>query len=142
MIGTSRGDGQAERFDRLAALPHGIADTYDYAYGLVRDKTGAFLVSYAPYANTTLPGSGGVVRLIPGSEPREVGFGMRNPLGWCVGPDREVFFTDNQGEWVAANKLCHLDDGKCPKCATEVPGVWGAGAAVGRNGIPRPVRVS
>jgi hypothetical protein len=37
---------------------------------------------------------------------------MRNPLGWCSGPDGEVFFTDNQGEWVATNKLCHLAKGR------------------------------
>ena len=37
----------------------------------------------------------------------------------------------------------NLKDGKCPKCATPIPGVWGDGtAAVGRNGIPRPVRVA
>ena len=34
----------------------------------------------------------------------------------------------------------HLVDGKCPKCSTPIPGVWGDGtAAVGRSGIPRPV---
>ena len=32
-----------------------------------------------------------------------------------------------------------LKDGKCPECGTPVPGVWGDGAAVGRDGIPRPV---
>ncbi len=33
-----------------------------------------------------------------------------------------------------------LIDGKCPSCGTPVPGVWGDGtAAVGRDGIPRPV---
>ena len=37
---------------------------------------------------------------------------MRNPLGWCAGPDGEVFFTDNQGEWVATNKLCHVAEGR------------------------------
>jgi hypothetical protein len=106
------GDGVADRFDRLAALPHGIADTYDYGYGLVRDKIGAFVFSYAPYANTHLPGSGGALRLLPGHQPQEIAFGFRNPLGWCIGPDGEIFFTDNQGEWVATNKLCHLTEGR------------------------------
>lgn len=33
-----------------------------------------------------------------------------------------------------------LKDGKCPQCATPIPGVWGDGKAdVGRDGIPRPV---
>lgn len=106
------GDGTADRFDRVAALPHGVADTYDYAYGLARDKQGAFVLSYAPYANTQLAGSGGALRLVPGEPPKEVAYGFRNPIGWCVGPEKEVFFTDNQGEWVATNKLCHLTEGR------------------------------
>jgi glucose/arabinose dehydrogenase len=129
------GDGTADRFDRVAALPHGVADTYDYGYGLVRDKDGAFVFTYAPYANTHMPGSGSALRLVPGKEPREIAFGFRNPLGWCSGPDGEIFFTDNQGEWVATNKLCHLSEGRFygfpnpaqKKHATKPPGktaVW------------------
>jgi mono/diheme cytochrome c family protein len=105
-------DGVAITFERIAVLPHGIADTYDMAYGLARDKGGNFVFGYAPYANATMPGSGGALRLKPGKPPEEVAFGMRNPLGWCAGPDGEVFFTDNQGEWVAANKLCHVTEGR------------------------------
>lgn len=105
-------DGIADQFDRVAALPHGVADTYDYGYGLVRDKSGAFVFTYAPYANTHLPGSGSALRLVAGKQPQEIAFGFRNPLGWCSGPEGEVFFTDNQGEWVATNKLCHLTEGR------------------------------
>ena len=36
-----------------------------------------------------------------------------------------------------------LKDGSCPGCATPIPGRWGSGsAAVGRSGIPRPVRLA
>jgi glucose/arabinose dehydrogenase len=105
-------DGLANRLDRVALLPHGVADTYDYGYGLVRDRGGAFVFTYAPYANTHMPGSGGAVRLLPGQPPQEVAYGFRNPFGWCAGPEGAVFFTDNQGEWVATNKLCHLAEGR------------------------------
>jgi cytochrome c551/c552 len=104
--------GRASRFDRVAHLPHGVADTYDYAYGLVRDRAGGFVVSYAPYADRALPGAGGAVRLVPGKKPEEIAFGFRNPFGWCTDPDGEVFFTDNQGDWVATNKLCHIVPGR------------------------------
>jgi mono/diheme cytochrome c family protein len=103
---------RGDRFERIAALPHGIADTYDMAYGLARDKEGRFVFGYAPYANQTMPGSGGVLRLKPGKPPEEVAYGLRNALGWCAGPEGEVFFTDNQGDWVAANKLCHIVEGR------------------------------
>ncbi len=68
----------------------------------------------APHANPGLPGSGGALRISEagGAPPVPIAFGMRNPLGWCAGPDGEIFFTDNQGDWVAANKLCHVTEGK------------------------------
>jgi pyruvate formate lyase activating enzyme len=34
-----------------------------------------------------------------------------------------------------------LIDGKCPDCATPIPGVWDGHAEVGRSGIPRAVRL-
>jgi mono/diheme cytochrome c family protein len=104
--------GQPTQFIRIAALPHGVADTYDMAYGLVRTKSGQFIFGYAPYADAKMPGAGGALRLTPGKPPEEIAFGMRNPLGWCGGPDGELFFTDNQGDWVASNKLCHIVEGR------------------------------
>jgi mono/diheme cytochrome c family protein len=108
------GDGKADRFDRVAALPQAPAEVYDYGYGLARDRSGAFVLTFAPYGNRSAPGSGSLLRLVPGKEPpwEETAFGFRNPLGWCAGPDGEIFFTDNQGEWVATNKLCHAAPGR------------------------------
>src|SRR5262249_47768947 len=85
-------------FDRVAALPHGIADTYDMAYGLARDRYGNWVFGYAPYADQKMVGAGGAVRVSPGKPVEEIAYGMRNPLGWCAGPEGEVFFTDNQGD--------------------------------------------
>ena len=70
------------------------------------------MLSYAQYGDATVPGAGSMVRLVPGEKPEEVAYGFRNPLGWCAGPEGVVFFTDNQGEWVATNKLHHLKPGK------------------------------
>lgn len=107
------GDGFADRFERVAALPHGVADTYDYGYGLVRERSGSFVLAFAPYANRHIVGSGGAVRYDPMSGKFiEIAFGMRNPVGWCADTAGNIFFTDNQGEWVATNKLCHVVEGR------------------------------
>jgi mono/diheme cytochrome c family protein len=106
------GDGKADRFDRVVGLPHGVADTYDYGYGLNRDKTGAFVMTYAPYANHTMSGSGSLIRLLEGGKVEEIAYGFRNPLGWVAGPEGDLYYTDNQGEWVATNKLCHIVPGR------------------------------
>lgn len=105
--------GRARKFERIAALTQGVSsESYDYAYGLVRDRAGGLVYTYAPYANTKMSGAGGALRFVPGKPPEEIAYGFRNPLGWCAGTDGEIFFTDNQGEWVATNKLCHLTPGR------------------------------
>lgn len=111
-ITDTNGDGKGDRFDRVAGLPHGVADSYDYGYGLTRDKSGSFTMTYAPYANHTMPGSGSLIRLLEGGGVDEIAFGFRNPLGWCVGTGGDLFYTDNQGEWVATNKLCRIVPGR------------------------------
>lgn len=98
------------RFDRVALLPMGTSETYDYAYGPVKDRDGRWVVAHAPYANRTMPGSGGAIRL--GAPPEEVAYGFRNPVGWTSGPGGDLFYTDNQGEWVATNKLCAIVPGR------------------------------
>lgn len=105
-------DGMADRFERVAALPHRSGYSYDWAYGLVRDRARRFVISFAPHADDrNLPGMGGILRLAQGENGdgfTEIGFGLRNAVGWAAGPNGEIFFSDNQGEWVAANKLCHV----------------------------------
>ena len=106
------GDNVADRFEHVATLPQSSDPTsYDFAYGMVRDKSGHVVLSFAPHANKDAIGSGGVVRIVPHEkevELEEIAYGLRNPVGWASGPDGEVFFTDNQGNWVATNRLSHL----------------------------------
>lgn len=106
------GDGTADRFDRVVHLAEQqVGEAYDYGYGLTRDRDGAFVWSHAPHANRKIRGSGGALRLV-GGKIEEVAWGFRNPLGWCEGPGGGIYFTDNQGEWVATNKLCHVVPGR------------------------------
>jgi cytochrome c551/c552 len=111
----SDSDGFADRSERVTALPHAIGNAYDWAYGLLKNSSGRFYWTLAPHANPNLIGSGTLAEGVPGSrawQPRELAFGFRNPLGWAIGEEGQVFFTDNQGDWVATNKLCHIVPGQ------------------------------
>jgi hypothetical protein len=108
------GDGTADSFERVAALEHEVTENVDNAYGLVRRPDGTFVFTYAVNTPRRRPGWGSALRLTPGPDgvTRELAFGLRRAYGWCLGPDDEIFFTDNQGEWVPTNKLCHADGGR------------------------------
>src|SRR5207248_11296300 len=104
-------DGVADSFDRMAVLEHEVTENIDNAYGLVRDRAGSFVFTYAVNTPRRRPGWGSVLRLSTGKDEvkEELAFGLRRAYGWCLGPGGEIFFTDNQGEWVATNRLCHVD---------------------------------
>jgi cytochrome c2/glucose/arabinose dehydrogenase len=110
----SDGDGTADVYERVAALDHAVRENVDNAYGLVREPSGSFVFTYASNTGKNLPGWGAVLRLTPGEPERkeELAFGLRRAYGACLGPEGDLFFTDNQGEWVATNKLCRADRGR------------------------------
>lgn len=108
------GDGVAERFEHLLSFPQLLdPKSYDWGYGMVPDQSGGYIVSFAGHAvgSQGMKGAGAAIRLhldAPDGNIEEVAFGMRNPVGWTVGPDGDIFFTDNQGNWMASNRLSHL----------------------------------
>ena len=40
-----------------------------------------------------------------------INYGLRTPNGLGLGPEGELFVTDNQGQWLPANKLIHVQPG-------------------------------
>lgn len=107
-------DGIAEHLEHQLSFPQMLdPKSYDWGYGLVPHRDGGYIVSFATHAvgSQEMKGSGSAIRLThepAGWKVEEVSFGMRNPVGWTTGPDGDVFFTDNQGNWMASNRLSQL----------------------------------
>ncbi|HUR27810.1 MAG TPA: family 16 glycoside hydrolase [Planctomycetota bacterium] len=91
---------------------------HEFAFGLV-EKDGFF---YANLAVAILPGGASAPEQVPGRgstlriDPRDgtfeiVAHGLRTPNGIGLGPEAEIFLTDNQGDWLPSSKLLHLEPG-------------------------------
>jgi pyruvate formate lyase activating enzyme len=77
----------------------------------------------------------GLRYIYPGNNPGA--FGDREGTH-C--PKCDAIVIGRQGFRVTSYRL---QDGKCSACGTAIPGVWGDGtAAIGRDGVPRPVWVT
>jgi cytochrome c len=55
---------------------------------------------------------GRVIRISKDGTYEWINYGLRTPNGIGLGIDDELFVTDNQGEWVPANKLIHIKRGE------------------------------
>ncbi|MCF2493033.1 PA14 domain-containing protein [Dyadobacter chenhuakuii] len=94
------------------------ANFHEFAFGLVY-KDGYFYGTLATAINPggastkpQIPDRGKVVKI----SKKDGSFtfaasGLRTPNGIGLGVDNEIFIADNQGDWLPANKIIHLQEG-------------------------------
>jgi len=76
---------------------------------LSHDKPGAFAMGAM---GTTGGYRGWAYRVSPDGTFEPFAVGLRSPAGIGASPDGEIFYTDNQGDWVGTSKMHLLEEGK------------------------------
>jgi glucose/arabinose dehydrogenase len=122
------GDGVADEY-LTAASGWGVTGHYhEYAYGPERDRDGNLWLTLniglglqGDQLQRTLHHSGLGVRqglwrgwgmkLTPDGELVPVCAGMRSPSGLGANAEGDMFYTDQQGNWVGTNSLHHMREG-------------------------------
>jgi hypothetical protein len=122
------GDGVADRY-RTVAGGWGMTGHYhEYAYGPKRDGAGNLWITLniglglrgaelnrtvtdpvLGYRQAAWRGWG--LRLSPNGKLEPICAGMRSPAGLGANAQGDMFYTDQQGNWVATNSLHHLRRG-------------------------------
>lgn len=122
------GDGVADRY-RTVAGGWGMTGHYhEYAYGPKRDGAGNLWITLniglglrgaelnrtvtdpvLGYRQAAWRGWG--LRLAPDGKLEPICAGMRSPAGLGANAQGDMFYTDQQGNWVATNSLHHLRRG-------------------------------
>ncbi|MDH6179906.1 putative cell wall-binding protein [Microbacteriaceae bacterium SG_E_30_P1] len=112
-------DGQFDVHTKFAEWPDG-GNFHEFAFGLIHDDENFYLNLSVAIDNggaTTNPqpaqnrGTSLAVSRTTG-EVSYVAGGLRTPNGIAFGPDGERFAMDNQGGWLPASKLVHIEQGK------------------------------
>jgi len=91
-------------------------DFHEFAFGLVYDK-GYFYVSLSMAMRLMSTEKqkfdrGRTIKIAPDGSYEWINYGLRTPNGIGKGVDGELFVTDNQGQWLPANKLIHVKKGE------------------------------
>lgn len=116
VVSDSDGDGRADRF-RTYCAEWGISgDYHEYAFGPVRDAAGNFYLTlnlgFAGGHQSRVPYRGWCVKVDRHGRLEPVATGLRSPNGVGINPAGDVFYCDNQGEWVASCKMHHVKPGE------------------------------
>ena len=127
------GDGVADLYESVNNS-WGLTDNYhEYAFGPVRGPNGEFYgalntsLSWPGWAGSdrwdvgrvhdskmgrAAPFRGWSFQITPEGKFVPWSFGMRSPAGLGFGPDGELFYTDNQGDWNPSSTLQHVVKGR------------------------------
>ncbi len=109
------GDDVAEEFVTVCDKWGVSGDYHEFAFGPARDKAGNFYVTlnvgFSGGHQSKAPWRGWCVKITPKGELIPFATGLRSPNGVAVSPEDDVFYCDNQGEWVATCKMHHVCEG-------------------------------
>lgn len=87
-------------------------DFHEFAFGLVH-KDGYFYITLSMAmrlmeGEKQHPDRGRTLKVATDGTYEWLNYGLRTPNGIGLGPDEEIFVTDNQGQWLPGNKLIHV----------------------------------
>jgi cytochrome c551/c552 len=86
----------------------GLVHRGEYLYGLMS----ICVLPGGASCPEQLPTQGKLLRFsLADGRAEVVASGFRTPNGIALGPDDQLFVTDNQGDWLPANKLVHIREG-------------------------------
>ncbi len=101
-------------FSRISA-DWGYSGHYNaFSYGPVLDRDGKFVLANAGHSGRwDMKFMGWAIQQDNDGRMKGIASGFREPNGiGTFGPNRDVFVTDNQGQWTAVCKLNHLRAGR------------------------------
>ncbi|MET0343712.1 MAG: family 16 glycoside hydrolase [Polyangiales bacterium] len=112
-------DGLIDQYQTVSNAWGSTGNFHEFAFGL-EHREGWF---YAALSIGVEPGGaalrpqhqdrGKVVRIAEKTGAVEpIAKGVRTPNGLAFGPEGALFVTDNEGDWLPANKLMHIEPGK------------------------------
>jgi glucose/arabinose dehydrogenase/plastocyanin len=111
------GDGQADSYDKVYSWP--LSGNYhEYSYGPLFLPNGNMLVTLnlgwsnsLGHGVSLVPWRGWMLEITPDGQMTPVAAGLRSPSGFGTNAEGDVFYTENQGDWVGSGRITHLTKG-------------------------------
>ena len=108
------GDGRADSFTPISIFQ--LSGNYhEYAYGPVFDHNGDMYVTlnvaWVGYGDGLGKWHGWLVKIKGDGTLEPIATGLRSPAGFTVNSNNDVFYAENQGDWVGSGRVTHLEKG-------------------------------
>ena len=108
------GDGIADEYKTIYSWP--LSGNYhEYSYGPVLDKDGVMTVnlnlSWIGYGASLSKWRGWALKITPDGKMKPFLTGLRSPAGFGMNSKGDLFYAENQGDWVGSGSITHMEQG-------------------------------
>ena len=108
------GDDVADRYDAIVTWPL-EGNYHEYSYGPLFREDGSMLVTlnlgWIGRGASLSKWRGWLLEVSPEGEVTPIATGLRSPAGFVMNADGDVFYSENQGDWVGSGRVTHLEPG-------------------------------
>ncbi len=108
------GNGEADLYKTIYRWPL-TGNYHEYSYGPKFLPDGDMIVtlnlSWIGYGASLTDWRGWMLRISEDGEMTPIATGLRSPLGFGLNAEGDIFYTDNQGDWVGSGWMTHLEVG-------------------------------
>lgn len=108
------GDDKADVYKTIYSWP--LSGNYhDYSYGPKFLDNGDMLVtlnlSWIGHGASLSKWRGWLLQITPEGAMTPIATGLRSPSGFELNAEGDIFYTENQGDWVGSGRMTHLEKG-------------------------------
>ncbi|MEJ7768631.1 MAG: plastocyanin/azurin family copper-binding protein [Chitinophagaceae bacterium] len=108
------GDGEADEYHTVYSWP--LAGNYhEYAYGPILDNEGNMVVTlnlgWIGFGESLSRWHGWMLKITPDGVMTPFASGFRSPAGFALNDKGDIFYAENQGDWVGSGNVTHVEKG-------------------------------
>lgn len=107
-------DGKADAYETVVSWP--LSGNYhEYSYGPLFTPEGDMLITlnlgWIGHGASLAKWRGWMMKVSPDGKMVPVASGMRSPAGFGFNAQGDVFYGENQGDWVGSGRITHVESG-------------------------------
>jgi azurin len=110
----TNGNGIADLYETVYRWPL-TGNYHEYSYGPVILPDGDMIVtlnlSWIGYGASLTDWRGWMLRISQDGDMTPIATGLRSPLGIGLNAEGDIFYTENEGDWIGSGWMTHLDTG-------------------------------
>ncbi|MFT3947114.1 MAG: plastocyanin/azurin family copper-binding protein [Agriterribacter sp.] len=109
------GDGEADEYETVYTWPL-AANYHEFSYGPVLDKQGNMIITLNlawvyDHGESLSKWHGWMIKISPDGKMKPFAAGMRSPAAFALNDKGDIFYSENQGDWVGSGSITHVAEG-------------------------------